>query len=70
MHVRRMHAIALSALLLAAGCGPSPTGPSGEQAAAEVLPGDRPLQDVVCHVNVVTQETRCSGAIATSGGAH
>lgn len=71
MNPRRLQAFALTALLLAAACDRSATGaPDTDTARIGMAPGDRLLGSVTCHVNAITQETRCSGAIATSGGAH
>jgi hypothetical protein len=69
MKPTRIHALAVSALLLSAGCADITSAPSAVQPpAAAAVPGQTLLGTITCHVDAVAQTTRC-GELTAPGGA-
>lgn len=67
MRTIRIHALAASALVLAAACSDIPTS-TPRARVQEPTPAKKQLGTITCHVDVVAQTSRC-GDLAPAGGA-
>jgi hypothetical protein len=66
MRLTRIHALAVSALLLSAACDDLGTSPAGPERAAPAA-ASKLLGTITCHVDVASQTSRC-GELVPAGG--